>query len=371
MNNNSTYITTDTLAYLASGPGGIGQNFASRTGVAGATLTGNSRRPFTTELISLTCTGQPGSLDVYVLETINLSAGMMVKGQGIAPGAVIAPGGVSNDSNIITLSDPNVGSVCGLLTFQSEPDASTYVAPIALGSGVYIDAYTTIFTFAVPAATIPFRLGSTVRVQGATLNLSFNKNYNGPGVVDCTLTQVTVKSIQQGFNATTSSGGTMTQSVMQRYSGGTIPNQISWTNTDVAARSLISGSNDKVILNALIAAQVTVLAAAATDLQITYSLNRSVANNADVTTNDTYRFTFQESLIYRVYNYSGATQLAPGTTVLPETEINFGSFLDTPQPGYYAYSLQINFRVTNSTGDAEVTSVVLGNRSMTAQVLKT
>ena len=163
----------DALNYLLSGPGGLGQDFQGYQQWTTGWLTSNFRTPYTVLSYNGVCTGVSGELTIVAAANFNtnvLTAGMVVSGYGIAPGAVIVNIGTpTTEGTTITLDLVNTDDVDNDVTFSPAVIPQIYVAPIALGTSTVLDPYTWKFEFASPPVTpVPFALGNNILVKGVT-----------------------------------------------------------------------------------------------------------------------------------------------------------------------------------------------------------
>jgi hypothetical protein len=79
-----------------------------------------------------------------------------------------------------------------------------------------------------------------------------------------------------------------------------------------------------------------------------------------------YRRIFDTTIAQRSYLFSGLS----GTGTLATQETVFNTFIDEPPPGFYTYRLEFLFRVTNSTGNMQVTRDAIDVRTLSTQVVK-
>ena len=78
----------DSLNYLLSGPGGLGQNFKGFSSYAPTYLTANYRPTYTTGNIITNCVGSFANNILTASNVSGLSVGMIVNGAGIIPNSV-------------------------------------------------------------------------------------------------------------------------------------------------------------------------------------------------------------------------------------------------------------------------------------------
>lgn len=370
----------DGLNYVLSGPSGLGQNFAGFSAFEPATLTGNFRSPFaiipavTTSAVQNTdiptSNGQ-GSTQITITDPSLLQEGMRVTGTGIAPGARIATYGIPTTINksTITLDTANVGPVSGLISFYAEPEASMYVAPIALATVEWVDIITVRAWFATPfpTGTIPFALGNSPQIRSSSV-ADYNINYRGPGVVECTESYVVLQSGVNLPNLGTATGGTIRAFVtINPPTLGTGPSNDYWIKTDCSARLTVNGPTDRVFLSGQLhnVISYTVLSGTPT-LEYSVAINRYLGIPFSDPVNPDYRFLFNGTVAERVYTFAGLT----GTGTLDEIETIFATLIDTPQPAYYQYRLEVSYRVTNTGGNLQVTKNAVDLRSLSGQVVK-
>lgn len=272
----------EAVNYLASGPSGLGQNFAGFSSYDPAYLTGNYRTPF------------------------------------------------------------------------SQPTArNLYVAPITLDTSEFIDGRTLKFTFASAQPTPPFNPGDLVIVNGVS-NSWYDYRWNPIGVVSCTTTYCYVRT-----------GALYTPPFEAIGYGGTIGlSLIGYDNsTDCNARVTVTGGTDRVFISGQLDQTVNYEVTSGTqDLTVLTKVNRYIGFINDDPVNPDYLFDFQGSVAVKEYSFTGLS----GTGTLPLIETVYSTLLDQPGPGYYWYILEVTYEGT----DIEVTSVGLGLRSLSAQVVK-
>ena len=168
----------DGLNYVLSGPGSTGQSFAGFSSSSYADATGNYRPPYTAD------------------------------------------------------------------NFGVLPNVSLYVAPIALSTSVMLDTRTIKFTFATPLAGVPFVNGQAygLEVNGVSVADYYDYVYNHGyqiGVIDCTLTDVTIRLNRDMPLLAPGTGGTIK-----------IDNMDLALSTDCNAKVTVQGGQDRVVLSA-------------------------------------------------------------------------------------------------------------------------
>ena len=281
------------LNYVLSGPGGLGQNFAGFSDYNSAYLTGNQRNPF-----------------------------------------------------------------------SQTTGANLYVPPISISNAQQIDARTIKYTFTTAQSSPPFSLGNGLTVTGitpSTYNSSSLRNagtsINQIGVIDCTTTYVTVRTVADITTALGSyvSGGSISFSSMDFY-----------CSTDCDVRVTVLGRQERVFISAQLEQLISyTVTTAPADVTIYVEISRYRAFKNYDPTNPDFVFDDQTTISSKAYKYTGVT--GSGTYPL---ETIFTSVIDNPTPGLYRYIVEVYFQTFGSTTDIQVTADKLKLRSITAQVVK-
>jgi len=357
------------LNYVLSGPSGLGQNFSGFGAFEPATITGNYRSPYTiVPKVTTFGRGQNGSFTITVDDPSLLQEGEYVVGTNITPGTKIAVNGIPTTANksTITLTAANTGPVSGLINFYSELPAVMYVAPITLSTVEWIDKYTVRCWFASAQPTPPFALGNSPQVRSTSVT-TYNQTYRGPGVVECTTTYVVLQSQNENINFGTSLGGNIRFiSTNNPPAAGTNPSPDNWIKTDCSIRATVNGNTDRVFLAGQLHNTISYTATASSDLEYTIAINRYLGQPFSDPVNPDYRFLFDGTVTERVYSFPGLT----GSGTLPEVETVFATFVDEPGAAYYTYRIEVAYRVTNNTGNLQVTSNEVDLRAISCQVVK-
>ena len=361
----------DAVNYVLSGPSGLGQNFSGFSDYNTVYLTGNYRSPFTTFSTSVNSLGGSGTSQLTVDSTAGINLNDYVTGPSIGTNAQVSS--IDAVNNIIGLSVANTASVSGLITFSPVTGANLYVAPITLGSVVWLSAYVVKAFFAAAQPSAPFALGNPVTIAGNSV-ANYNKTYIGAGVIECTTTYVVMRTINSMPNPGTGTGGTVSFSnTLQPPAGSALPpaniqNQINnWTQTDCIGYATVTGGTDRVFISAQLDQVISYVATAASDLRITVAINRYLAKNINTVNNPQLRYTFDDTIAQRTYLRSGLT----GSGTLTNIETIFATFIDQPPPNYYLYRLEVLFRVVNASGSLQVNQDKVDVRALSSQVVKT
>lgn len=260
--------TSEAVNYLLSGPAGLGQNFQGFADYRGAYLTGTFREPFT---VPLTTTPPP-----------TLS---------VAPIAI---------GNIATLVNP---------------------PPIAI-----LD-----ITYAAPQTPVPFQVGDTVKISGATPDY-YDDTYSR-GVLEVSSTGLKLQ--YDAVNA-----------VPAYVSGGDIFKDLSniENSTDCNGRVTVYGPTDRVFLSAQLNLDFTYDCTMASEWDILIKINRYRGFPTVTPGDNDFLFDLDVNPIVseQVTHYSEST---PG--VSGNREYIFTTVLDQPSFGFYWYILDIVFSTRN------------------------
>lgn len=356
----------DAINYVLSGPSGLGQNFSGVSRSQPAWLTGNFRPPFTRVPVSSRCLGADTGTSITAYTPTGITAGQSVIGQGIATGALVdATYAPLTTPTTVPLTIANTGPVSGTVNFYSNPPDQLYVASIALSTAQWIDEYTRKFTFAAAQPTPPFQLGNPVTVSGVSI-AGYNERFTGPGVVECTVNYVVVKSQSPQSSLAAGAGGTVGYfNTVQAPAVGVDPVPTAFKATDCSGTASITSPTDRVFVNAVIDNTIDYTATAATDLQYTVAVNRYLAITNNDPINPSFIYNYQETVAERVYMDS----VGIGSGTINYNTV-FGNIIDQPPTGYYLYRIDVEFRVVNTGGAANVNTSELRNRELTAQVVK-
>ena len=356
----------DAINYVLSGPSGLGQNFSGVNYSEPAWLTCNFRPPFTRRPVSSKALGADTGTSITAYSPKGIVSGQTVIGQGIATSALVdvtyAP---LTTPTTVPLTIANTGPVAGTVNFYSNPPDQLYVAPISLSAGQWIDEYTRKFTFTAAQPSPPFELGNSVTVAGVSPS-GYNERFIGPGVVECTTNYVVVKSIVAQSSLAAGSGGTVGYfNTIQPPSVGVLPTPVTYRATDCSAQSTVNSATDRVFINATLDNTIEYTATAASDLQYTVAINRYLASPNNDLNNGDFIYSLQGTIAERVYTES--VGIGSGTF---NYNTVFGTIIDLPDSGFYLYRMDIEFRVVNTGGAAQVMTSELRNRGLVAQVVK-
>jgi len=348
----------DAVNYVLSGPSGAGQNSAGFNASAPAYLTGNFRQPYTRPPVSTFGSGTAGGNTQTVQDPTGIVNGLYVEGYNITSGGTV----INVNYDLVTNSGyNNAGPVSGQINYyQTVPD-NLYVAPISLASAQWIDEYTRRFTFSSAQPTPPFLPGNSVTTAGVS-PVGYNETFRGPGVVECTTTSVVVKSLVPKTALAAGTGGTVTYRNTLQIGEESVNTFVA---TDCASRATVTGGTDRVFVTAQLDNTISYTATATTDLAYTVFVNRYQSLVTNDLVNPGLLFSFDRTITQKT---SHALGLTGSGTLLYDT--NFSTVIDSPGNGYYLYRIDVQFRVTNATGAAQVTRSLLDLRGLTTQVVK-
>lgn len=354
----------DAINYTLSGPSGLGQNFGGVNFSQPSWLTGNFRPPFTRLPISTLGLGADTGTSITASDPTGILIGQYVSGTGIGTGALVA-GTYTAGSTTVPLTVANSGPVSGTINFYNTVPDNLYVAPIALSTAQWIDEYTRKFTFSAAQPSPPFLPGNSVTTSGISI-AGYNEKFIGPGVVECTTTYVTVKSNTPQSILGAGTGGTVGYfNTIQAPASGTVAAAETYLKTDCATRLTVSSPTDRVFINATLDNIISYTATAASDIQYSVLINRYLAITNNDPVNPDFLFSFQETIAERAYT----TSVGIGSGTL-EFDTIFGSVIDEPDSAFYLYRMDIQFRIVNTGGAAQIDRSEVRLRNLTGQVVK-
>ena len=371
------------MNYLLSGPSGLGQNFQGFSNYNTGYLSGNSRPPFSTLEYTYTCYGVVSESRIVAGDNNGLVIGMRVSGHGVAPGTtIVSIGDLTTDGSIITLSAVLTDNVLNVLNFRFINHPWLYQEPITCTANM-LDEYTYIFTFSAPWVSpgdnhlTPFYVGQPIIAQGFT-NTIYNQTFTPIGVTECSTLSVTCRSdVKQTIQPADSSGGNVSFSVTT-LAFSAFPSTYNFIHTDCNGVATVNNSTDRVFISA----QLTNVITAKTPTEglngyLAYSVfvNRYTLTLSNNSNNKGYTVTYDKTLTGKLTYID----FAPGP--LPDNYSNsqsietiFTTVIDTPDIGYYWYSVDIAFnsRIPTDAPPYEtlVVNNTLGLRSLTTQVVK-
>lgn len=359
----------DALNYVLSGPSGLGQNFSGVSGYNTTYLTGNFRSPYVIASVSVNALGGDTATTITVDSVEGIKEGYYVGNASgtIGSGAQVAVGGVDVDTKTITLTVANSGPVSGLVSFfESDPSTTVLsVAPVTITTITWLSPFSIRINYAAQPAP-PFALGNNVRVTGSSVPI-YDYYYTGAGVVECTTTYAIVRSTRSIANPGVGSGGVVyVSNTIQPPSGTAVPDPNDWITTDCIAAASITGPTDRVFISGQINQRLSYNCVASSNLRLTVAINRYRVINIGAVNEPELRNVFEGTVAQRSYLYSGLT----GSGTLSTQETVFNTFIDTPDIGFYAYRLELLFRVVNATGNMQVTQDSIDVRTISTQVVK-
>lgn len=249
------------------------------------------------------------------------------------------------------------------IPFSQTDPAELYVAPIALSNAEQLDNRTIKYTFASAQASPPFSLGNGLSVSGITPSTYDSSELRDAGysivqigVVECTTTYVIVRTLNpiSGSLGTYVSGGEISYTSMDTLN-----------STDCDVRVTVTGATDRVFISSQIDQLIRYEVGASTeDLTIYVDITRYQAFPNNNPVNPDYIFDNAYTVTEKVYEFTGLT----GTGSLDLLETVFTAVVDSPDPGYYRYILEVYF--TSSGPDLQVFEDEFTLRSISAQVVK-
>lgn len=360
----------EAVNYALSGPSGLGQNisglaFSQPAGMIGAARLPHTRRP----QASSEATGAQGAAVITCFAPENIRIGQYVEGIGIAAGTQVA--GTYNPAtpSSVPLTIANTGPVTAIVNFYeyNGPD-NLNVTPIALASAVQLDSNTVQFTFAAPQPSPPFRPNQIAAVAGVSV-AAYNIFYTAPGVVECTTTTVTVRSFLPLGTLAAGTGGTIrSQATVAGPAVGVSTVQNRFYSTDMQREVGFNSVTDRLIVSATLENTVSWTSPGTVDLLVRTVLVRLSSFATTDFGAAQAGLLFEQQSIVAEQNTIRTLSAGTGSFTI---NTNFGTVVDTPpSAGLYLYRVALQFRNITALGSAQVTSSVLGPRSISTQVVK-
>jgi hypothetical protein len=256
------------------------------------------------------------------------------------------------------------------IPFSQSTTAQLYVASIPLNKAEMLDARTYKYTFTSTQASPPFSLGNGVSFGGFT-NVQYvnypssvsgrNTSLIQIGVVECTTTYVIVRSVDiMPIQAPEIHSGYALFYTTANFDDS------GWTSTDCDVRATITGGTDRVFVSGQLLQQLSYnVITGPSDLRVWVGINRYVGTINNDPTNPDYIFNKDETVARRIYTFPALS----GTGSL-EIDTSFTSVVDQPAPGYYRYILEVIFEYPTGGVEVQVTTDLLKQRSISAQVVK-
>jgi hypothetical protein len=244
--------------------------------------------------------------------------------------------------------------------FTQPSIALLYVPFIDFNLGEMLDGQTYKFTFVSAQASPPYALGQPIEVTDSP-DSEYNQRYV-IGVVECTTTYVILRSeTVQPIIANTTSG-----TLNWFNTGATRDGLPLYSGTDCNAKVTVFGASDRVFVAAQLNNVISYTTDASTyDFYYFVNINRYIGSPNNDPTNPEFVFSFDKTVSQSYYNFPTLT----GTGSLSNIESIFTTVIDEPDPGYYWYILEV-WTGTPDEGLCNVTSMELGLRSLSAQVVK-
>lgn len=250
--------------------------------------------------------------------------------------------------------------------YTSTTPTSLFVDPVNLATASQPSGDTFAFTFASPLpAQPPFVNGQAVTISGVADNY-YNDTYSIIGVVSCTTTDLILRTRDQFLPLEPSSTGGTAEYDKTSPTGPVDPDSKFVLSTDCNVKVVVTGGTDRVFVAAQVLNTISYVQTMTSELVYTVAIDRYKGFPNENLVNPGFLFNFDERVAQQIQTFTGVT----GTTgTLPLQNIIFSTLVDADiAPGYYWYLLNIDFYRT--TGDISVTTCELGQRSMTAQVVK-
>lgn len=369
----------DAVNNLLSGPSGLGQNFAGYSSYTPAYLTGNYRTPFTWQ-----------SFRSLYVAPISLATSEFVDSRTLkftfASAQPLAPFRPGNQINISDVTDgnsnPSEYTYSGIKAVLGSDTTYTGISPTTLtgtGSGLIVDvtlsssgavAYDGNNTsIAINTNGGNYAVGDTLLILGTDLGgispandltltvvhtsgAWYDGYYTTIGVVSCTTTECFVRLSKDYAIEPIGYGGTIGLNTMDTA-----------LSTDCNARVTVTGGTDRVFISGQLDQTVSYEVTSGTqDLTVFIQVNRYAGFLNDDPVNPDYLFNLDGTVAEKEYTFTGLS----GIGTLPLIETVYSTLLDTPNPGYYWYILEVTYTGT----DIFVTDSKFGLRSLSTQVVK-
>ena len=216
-------------------------------------------------------------------------------------------------------------------------------------------------TFASAQPSAPFAVGDSFGITGVVESAgeSFNGYYSAGQVLICTTTSVTFQTRNQYAWATYISGGDI-------YKDQTDLD----VSTDANARVSVGGPSDIVFISSQLALTVGINCTTATNVTVTVKINRYSAEVEQAPGAVDYVWVpYPDSDNYTVSEQSQTYAVTSSDTEIDAGQNIFTTVLDQPSKGYYWYITEVFIHSDDLTACVP-TTVTVGLRSMTAQVIK-
>ena len=235
-----------------------------------------------------------------------------------------------------------------------------YVTPINLAQSEMLSGDTFKFTFAAAEAQPPFVVGQPILID--SVNAFYDGTYSPIGVVSCSTTECIVRTRSTFAINPPAAGGTISIEYTSQGGSGGSGYDIS---TDCNSKVVVTGGTDRVFVAGQLLNKISYTATTSSDLYYTVTITRYIGSPNTNLVNPGFVFTPDETVASIEYEFLALN----GTGTLPQVDTVFSTLVDADiAPGYYWYILDVNFY--NTSGDLQVTTCELAQRSFTAQVVK-
>lgn len=229
-----------------------------------------------------------------------------------------------------------------------------YVAAIGITDCYFVDDRTFIVNFSSTRPSAPFNPGDQIKLTGVSGDSYWDGRYSTIGILSCTTTSCYIRVSSPTTGIATGTGGTIELNIVDLDN-----------STDCNARVTVTGGTDRVFISGQVDQTVNyeVLSGPA-DMNVYIAVNRYIGFLNDDPVNPDYLFNLDGTVAEKQYSFTGLS----GTGTLPLIETVFSTLLDQPKPGYYWYILELRYE--SPSGTVVPTSVGLGLRSLSSQVVK-
>ena len=266
-------------------------------------------------------------------------------------------------------TQPGVNSVPVYVTGNSRPTYSSqtnqiYVPAIALASATQLDDQSIEYVFAAAQPTAPFAVGSRIITTGCTPS-TFDKNFLTIDnfVAACSTTSGVVKFARPlGTLAGPATGG----SISKIFTGleSTSSGKPFFFSTDATAKLTVDSGQSVLISGQTRMQNLAFTATGTCIVTIEIDLIRYSSYATYKISDPDFAFKSPEIIAKRIIRKNITT---PGAKSYDNEEFIFTGTIDSPEPGYYLYAMQI--KIASDSNPLEITNIQLDQNSIVVSVL--